>query len=98
MLSELLGGIGIQEFFDPLSMETSRALDLGPAPPDGATTEQGVTPNHHHGIKGDCGICKEDLQDRSTLVCCKEECGQYLHWRCMDQWWLNDVRKRCPLW
>ncbi|CAL8583424.1 hypothetical protein XPA_009048 [Xanthoria parietina] len=97
MLSELLDGIEIEEFFDPLSMEPSQALDLGPAPSGDGATAQGVTPNHHDGIKGDCGICKEDLQDRSTLVCCKEQCGQYLHWRCMDQWWLNDVRKRCPL-
>ena len=98
MLSELLGGIGIGELFDPPSTETSQALDVGPAPSDGATTAQAVTPNHHDGIKGDCGICKEDLQDRSTLVCCKEECGRYLHWPCMDRWWLNDVRRRCPLW
>ncbi|KAI4232543.1 MAG: hypothetical protein LQ349_004942, partial [Xanthoria aureola] len=67
MLSELLGGIGIGELFDPPSTETSQALDVGPAPSDGATTAQAVTPNHHDGIKGDCGICKEDLQDRSTL-------------------------------
>lgn len=98
MLSELLCCIGIEDFFDPLSMEISQARDVGPVPSDGATTAQGVTPNHHDGIKGDCGICKEGLQDRSTLVRCKKECRQYLHWRWMDQWWLNDVRKRCPLW
>lgn len=97
VLTELLGGARIEESFDQQSMETGQAPDLAPGSSDGATG-QGLTSCHQDGIQGNSAICKENLQDRSTLICCMAECGQYMHWRCMNQRWLTHDSKRCPLW
>ncbi|KAL8851798.1 MAG: hypothetical protein Q9221_003312 [Calogaya cf. arnoldii] len=72
-LIELLGGIKVKELLDQPPAHDGQTRHSSLAPSGGATgggtTGQGVTSNHGDGIKGDCGICMEDLQDMSALSC-----------------------------
>lgn len=55
-------------------------------------------PSSRGSISGICPICREDLVDRTALVSCRAQCGQYMHLNCMRRWWHTDDGRRCPLW
>ena len=53
---------------------------------------------HHRSLSGDCAICYDDLLDGRNLTCCKLQCKQYFHQKCIGTWLQQSVVQSCPYW
>ena len=53
---------------------------------------------HQRSLSGDCAICYEDLLDGRNLTCCKAQCKQYFHQKCIRTWLQQRAVQSCPYW